>query len=388
MELLKKYYKRMKAFGKNYFLILLSASVFGCTAYSESKNETEQRNFVPVVKLTTQNLIIPHEYVSEIEAVKNVEIRVRIEGYLEKIYIDEGQEVKKDQLLFKINDEEYKAELSSANANLKNAVAEAKIMKLEVEKIKSLVEKNVLSKTELEVAKAKLEAANAKAEEAASTKTNAEIKLNRTTIKAPFDGVIDRIPFKIGSLVDEGTLLTTVSDVKSIYAYFKVSENEYLEYIKNKIENNDSNGSEIVELVLANGSNYPHKGKIETIEGEFEKNTGSIAFRAKFSNPDKILKHGATGKVRLNTSIENALLVPQKATFEIQDKIYVFSVETNNTTKIKSFVPASRYKNFYIVESGLKKDEIVVFEGIQSMKENTKIDPKMVIPNSSDTNIL
>ncbi|WPP49464.1 efflux RND transporter periplasmic adaptor subunit [Catalinimonas niigatensis] len=322
-----------------------------------------------------------YSYVADVQAVQNVELRARVQGFLEKVYVDEGQEVKKGQLLFKINDEEYKAELAKAKANLKSAIAEAKAAELEVDRLRVLVDKNVISRTELDVSLAKLDAVNAKIEEATSAETNAAMRLSYTSIRAPFDGIIDRIPLRTGSLIDHGTLLTTASDVSSVYVYFNVSEGEYLEYVKNQLLN-PTEKNEVVTLTLADGSRYPHKGNIETMEGEFKASTGSIAFRAHFPNPDKILKHGATGKISLSNTINDALMIPQKAVFEIQDKNFVFVVDSNNQISMRSFVPKIRFSHYYIVESGLQPGDRIVYEGIQDISDGMYITPQPIVMDS------
>jgi membrane fusion protein (multidrug efflux system) len=316
-----------------------------------------------------------------VQAVRNVELRARVPGFLEKIYVDEGQEVKKGQPLFQLNAEEYKVELAKADAILNDAIAEAKASALEVERVAILVDKKIVAKTELALAKSKLKSAQARIDEARSSQSAARLKLSYTYIKAPFDGIIDRIPMKVGSLINEGTLLTTVSDVHAVYAYFNVSENEYLEYKKSRGQN-PGKQTTTVQLVLADRSVYKHSGKIETVEGEFDKSTGSIAFRARFDNPDKLLKHGATGTILLANPIKDALLVPQKAVMEIQDKNYVFVVDADNKVTMKDFQPKARFSYFYIADSGLEPGEKIVYEGIQSLREGAQIQPQYVLMDS------
>ncbi|WKN46181.1 efflux RND transporter periplasmic adaptor subunit [Tunicatimonas pelagia] len=337
---------------------------------------TEEIQNLPVTQILMRDTTLHREYVADIQAIQNVELRARVPGFLERIYVDEGQEVKKGQLLFKINDEEYKAELAKAKANMQNTIAEAKAVELEVDRLRVLVDKNVISKTELDVAQARLEAVNARIAEARSAETNATMRVSYTSIRAPFDGIIDRIPLKTGSLIEHGTLLTTASDISNVFAYFYVSESEYLQYMKMR-GNAEANSNE-VHLILADGSPYPHMGKIETMEGEFKASTGSIAFRARFPNPEKILKHRATGRISLSSTIENAVIVPQKSVFEIQDKNYVFLVDSLNQVKMKNFVPKTRFSHYYIVESGLKPGDRIVFEGIQNLQEGMQIEPQHV----------
>ncbi|MCC9136988.1 efflux RND transporter periplasmic adaptor subunit [Pontibacter silvestris] len=359
--------------------IYFSIGVFivGCSAESKVVNETKSEQVLPVTQIISKDTVLQHQYVADIQAVQNVELRARVPGFLEKVYVDEGQEVKKGQLLFKINDEEYKEELAKARANLQSTLAEAKGIKLEIDRLRMLVEKNVISKTEIDVAQAKLDAANSRIGAARSSVSNAAIKLSYTSVKAPFDGIIDRIPQRTGSLIEQGTLLTTASNISAIFVYFNVSENEYLQYVKTEADNPEKNSNK-VRLTLADGSPYPYEGNIETVESEFKSGTGSIAFRARFPNPDKTLKHGASGNIILSNAVEDAVLVPQKAVFEIQDKNYVFLVDSTNQVKMQSFVPRTRFSSFYIVESGLKPGDRIVLEGIQSVEAGTRITPKHV----------
>ncbi len=358
-------------------LVLIIVILVACSKSSSS--DTPVISEFPVTQVIRKDTVLFHQYVVDIHAVRNVEIRARVQGYLDFIYVDEGQSVKAGQLLFKINDEEYKAEEARARAAVNSAIAEEQAMQLEVERVSILVEKNVVSQTELRLAKAKVEIAKAKVEEEKSHLLKAKIRYAHTNIKAPFDGVVDRIPFKIGSLINEGHLLTTLFDSDFVYAYFRVSEKEYLEYIKSHPDDRRSND---VELIQADGNFHSKAGRIETLEGEFDTSTGTIAFRAKFPNPQHILKHGSSGKIRLSNSIENALLIPQKATFEIQDKTFVYLVDKENKLKVRSFVPGSRLSYFYIVESGLKEGDRIIYEGIKEARDGMQINPYTVLKDS------
>jgi membrane fusion protein (multidrug efflux system) len=369
----------------HHWAILLVTALFACSCTTQSKDTSEEKDSVltiPVTVLKSQKTALHREYVADIHAVKNVEIYARVKGYLEQVYVDEGKDVKKGQVLFRINSEEYLSNLAKAKANLQSAVADAKGAELELRRVKLLVEKNVISKTEVDVAEAKLAAANAKIEEAKSERSTAGLHLAQTQIKAPFDGVVDRLPYKTGSLINEGTLLTTLSDTRNIFAYFNVSENEYLEYTKAR--GAASNQNAVVELELADGSYFRHKGTIETMEGAFDEGTGSIAFRARFSNPEKLLKHGSTGTIRLTNTVENAILIPQKAAFEIQDKSFVYVLQNGNKIRTRSFIPQSRLGDYYVVKSGLKAGETIVYEGLQGLKEGATINPKTIATDSAN----
>ncbi len=351
---------------------IFACIIISCSSKKQSSPGEASAGF-PVITIAQRDTLLHTDYVSDIQAVKNVEIRARVQGFLEKIFVDEGKEVKKGQPLFQINDQEYVTELARAKATVSSAMAEAKAAELEATRVKELADKKIVSITEYELAAARLKAARAKVDEALSVQTHAQTKLSYTHILSPFDGVIDRIPLKLGSLVDAGALLTTISDVHDIYAYFHVSENEYLHYKKNRQEGEPSGRS--IQLILADGSTYAQSGKIETIDGEFNDNTGAIAFRARFPNPSKLLKHGASGKVRLTTTVKQAILVQQKAVFEVQDKNYVFVVDANNQVKQRGFITDKRVAQYYIVRSGLKPGEKIVYEGIQRIRDGMKITP-------------
>lgn len=361
------------------YMSLPAFAMAGCAAKGEKTNENEIK-VLPVTQLIAKDTMLYRSYVTNIQAVQNVEIRARVSGFLEKIYVDEGQEVKKGQLLFSISDAEYRAELAKAKAVLSNVIAETKAAELETERVKLLVEKKVVAESELDVAKARLLAAEAKIDEARSAEANAERRLSYTEVRAPFNGIIDRIPLKTGSLINEGSLFTTVSDTREVYTYFSVSETEYLRYTKSLAKGADHYKK--VQLELADGTRYHHTGTIETIEGEFEENTGSIAFRARFPNPDKLLKHGASGKIKLSSELDSAVIIPQKAVFEMQDKNYVFVVDADNRVKMRSFTPQTRFAHFYIVEAGLKPGDRVVCEGVRSIRDGVKIKPRPVAMDS------
>lgn len=363
---------------KNILPYLFILAIAGCTAKGSEQEESVKAAELPVIKLTAADTSIYTGYVGDIQAVQNVEIRSKVTGYLEQIFIDEGKEVTKGQPLFKINDQPYRIELAKAQSILKNAEAEAYAASLEVKRVQLLVDKKIISNTELDLAKAKHKSAEARVSEAKTHVDEAGLRLSYTTIRSPFSGVIDRIPFKLGSLVNDGTLLTTVSDLSTVVAYFNVSENEYLQYFRKQLRNEKTPQDHAAELLLADGSLYKYAGKIETMESEFDESTGSIAFRAKFPNPDKLLKHGSSGKVRLTTPVENVVIVPQKAVFDIQDKNYVFVVGKDNRVHMKSFIPHTRLDQSYVVQSGLQPGEVIVYEGTQSIKDGSLIMPRLV----------
>jgi len=360
---------------KNSLLLLLALPVLfnACNPKGEEKTEIET---IPVTQVISLDTNLYTDYVAEIHAIQNVEIRAKVNGFLEKIHVDEGRYVLKGQLLFSINQAGYREDLNRSKAMFRSARADARSAEIELTNVTLLFKKNVVSATELEIVKNKLAGANAKVEEALANEESAEHKLSYTLIRAPFNGFINRIPYKIGSLIEEGSLLTSISENNQVFAYFDVSEKEYLRYAQNVVK--DSMSSKTVELVLANGQMHSSKGKIETIDGEIEASTGNIAFRARFNNPDKILKHGASGKVRMTKRYVNVLAIPQKATFEIQDKLYVYVVNKEGVVETRNISSEHRLSHIFLVSKGLKDKDVIVYEGIQNVREGMKIKPQFI----------
>lgn len=344
-------------------IALSSLLLFSC---NKKKEEKEEATVYPVTSPVVMDTVIDKEYVAQIQSVKNIEIRAQEKGFLEKIYVDEGQFVHQGQTLFRIMPQLYQAELLKAKAEVEQA-------SIELKNASTLASNNIVSKNERAMAKAKLDAANAEAK-------LAQIHLSFTDIKAPFSGIINRIPRKLGSLIDEGDLLTSLSDNSNMYSYFNVSEPEYLSYQMHAADR----GSNEVSLLMANGELLPEKGQIQTIEGEFDNETGNIAFRAKFPNPNKLLRNGETGKVRMTLPLRNALIIPQKATYEIQDQKYVFVIGKDGVARSKNIKVAYELPDVYVVGSGLEKDDKILLEGVQKVKDDQKVqtkfqDPKKVL---------
>jgi membrane fusion protein (multidrug efflux system) len=353
------------------FFIVYIFSVMACSSKKEENTSVEK---FPVTSPAVMDTVFSKEYVAEIQSVQNVELRARVKGFIEKIHVDEGQSVQAGQVLFTVSSQEFREELLKANAMFKSAVAESKVAEVELKTTKTLVEKNIVSATELEMAEAKSEAIQAKIDEAKSAISSAQLNLSFATIKAPFSGTINRIPNKAGSLIEEGTLLTAISNNKEVFAYFYVSEKEYLEFIKQ----NDLRRNKNVSLIMADNQMHKFKGTVETTESEVDKNTGTIGFRARFPNPEQFLKHGSTGKVILSSELKDAMIVPQKSTFEIQENTYVYVVDKDNVVHMRSIVPKIRMSNLYVLESGLSVDDKIIYEGIQRVKEGDKVSPDPV----------
>lgn len=360
----------------NLLALLAMALIVQACSSGQSKKQKDELAEIPVLTLTPQDTAVSINYVADIQAIKNVDIRSRTRGFIEKVLVDEGQQVRKGQLLFKLNDNEFLIDLNKAKASLSSAISASEIAKVELERIKTLVDKKVISKSELSLGKARLDEAESRIKSAKAMIDEANQKLSYANIRSPYDGMIDRIPLKTGSLIDEGELLTSISDTRQMYAYFDISENEYLQFTRNQKGRFEQNKA--ISLILSDGSTYPIQGKIQTHENVFSGATGSIAFRAVFDNPNHILKHGASGKVQLHSKLAQSILIPQKSVFEIQDKSYVFVVDKQNRVKMKSFTPKMRLTGYYVCGKGLSAGETIVYEGIQQIRDGAKIEPVKV----------
>lgn len=370
-----------------YVWIVICTGIFfiSCGTKKETKQVAQEtfQVFQPIVIDTSYE----KSYVADIHSMQNVEVRARVKGFIEKILVDEGKPVKAGQTLFVFNNLMLKEELLKANAQLKNAVAELKVAEVELKNVRNLVEKKVVSETELEMARAKKEAIEAKILEAKAAVSIAELHISYSQIKAPFDGVINRIPYKVGSLVDEGTLLTSLSNNKEMFAYFNVSEKEFLRFSKS----NELTKQNKLSLLLADNTPFKYKGRIETAETEVDKATGNIAIRARFANPEYLLKHGATGKVILKGVLDDALVIPQKSTFEIQDKVNVYVVDSKNLVRTRTVEVLWRLPHLYVIGAGLSTGDKVIFEGMQLVKEGdsvqaTPVDLRSLLPQLLKTN--
>lgn len=348
---------------KSILMFAAIATLF-LTASCESKKEKKEEH----VKFLVTNPIkkdtsITKDYVSQIHSIRHIELRALERGYLKAIHVDEGQHVKKGQPMFNIMPNIYEADLQKAKA-------EAKVAEIELQNTQLLKDGNVISENELAMAKASFDKANAEV-------SLAQTHLGFTNIKAPFDGIMDHLHVREGSLLDEGELLTTLSDNSEMWVYFNVPESEYLDYIMST----DKDHKKEVELLMANNKKFNQKGIVETIEGEFNNETGNIAFRATFPNPDGILRHGETGSVLMTIPFTDALIIPQKATFEVLDKKYVFVIDKENIARQTEVFVAAELPHLFIISKGLKPDDRILVDGIRMVKNKEKIETEFAKPS-------
>jgi membrane fusion protein (multidrug efflux system) len=298
---------------------------------------------------------ITREYVSQIRAIQHIELRAQERGYLTGINVDEGQLVKNGRKMFQIMPLLYQAEFQKAGA-------EAQFAQIEYQNTKVLADSSVVSPNELALAKAKMSKAQAEL-------ALAKVHMDLTEIKAPFSGIMGRFHVRMGSLVDEGELLTTLSDNSTVWVYFNVTESEYLDYKSRSADDSPIS----VKLLMANGSLFEQTGKVETIEADFNNETGNIAFRAAFANPKGLLRHGETGKVLMTVPLRNALIIPQKATFEVMDKRYVFVVDEHNVVRSRQISVAHEVPHLYVVDSGLSPNDKILIDGLRKVRDGNEI---------------
>lgn len=364
------------------YTLLVLAVLSGCASSSaKTENAGMPAAELPVFKVTALPATTYREYNATLEGKVNVEIRPQVDGYLDKIYVDEGAYVKAGQPLFRINERTYQEQVSNSAASLMAAKANEEKAKLEVDRLSPLVQNNVVSDIQLKTANAAYQAAKANVAQAQAMVSNARINLGYTLITAPVSGYIGRIPFKTGSLVGRGETqpLTMLSDVNEVYAYFSMSEVDFINF-KNKVE-----GKTIadkvkklppVELLLADNSTYTEKGRIETMEGQFDKNIGAISFRAVFPNSAGLLRSGNTGRVKIPEQLAAALLIPQEATFELQDKVFVFAVGDSNKVVSKPITISGKNGSYYFVEKGVSPGERIVYTGLDRLRDGAVIAPQ------------
>ncbi|RZJ62079.1 MAG: efflux RND transporter periplasmic adaptor subunit [Hymenobacter sp.] len=352
---------------KRLLLLLSLCSAYGFTSCSEKKEEKEEQIKLLVTSPLKQDTTVTKEYVAQIHAYQHIELRALEKGYLQKIFVDEGQVVHQGQPMFQITPVVYKADLQKSQA-------EANYVGMEYKNTKALADSNIVSKNELALSKAKYD--KAKAEVAL-----AQTHVGFTSINAPFTGIMDHFQGRLGSLVDEGDLLTTLSDNSKMWVYFNVPEAEYLAYKAQATADNIVN----VKLLMANNEVFKYPGVIKTIEADFNNETGNIAFRATFPNPNGLLRNGETGSVLMSVPLKNVVLIPQKATFEILEKKYVYTVDNNSVVHQREITIGSEMPDLYVIKGGLTGNEKILLEGLRKVKDGDKISytyesPKKVLP--------
>lgn len=371
----------MHVSGARLFLYGVILLLVSCNGKKQTTSASGTVKAFPVIVLQPTPAKVYTDYPATVQGIQNVEIRPKIDGYVEGIYVDEGATVRKGQLLFRINAPQYEQDVRTAEANIKIAAADVNAAQMQVNKVEPLVKQDIISKFELESALYTLEAKKAALAQAQAALNNAEINLSYTTIYSPVDGVIGILPNKIGSLISSTTTnpLTTVSDIRSIYAYYSINEKQGLDFFASSRKGTMQQkllSLPPVQLVLANGSVFPLEGKVETASGLINAQTGSVNMRATFPNPDGLIRSGSSAVVRMSQQIDTALLIPQKATYQIQGKLFAYVVDTADKVSSVEVTTGSSYLDYYVVTGGLKKSDRVVADGIGNLREGMLIKPQ------------
>ncbi|HVV04806.1 MAG TPA: efflux RND transporter periplasmic adaptor subunit [Puia sp.] len=347
---------------------------------------------LPVITATAMPATTYQDFTASVEGKHDVEIRPQLDGYLTGIEVDEGAYVHKGQTLFIIDRRPFEEQLNNAKAALVAAKASVENAKINVDKLKPLVEGNVVSDVQLKSAQASYDNAKAAEDQAQAAVESARINLGYTTITAPSDGYVGLIPFKTGSLVTKAMsgYLTVVSETKDMRVYFSMSEPDFLafkEKYPGKTVADKVKQMPPVELVLADNSVYPQKGKVELVEGQFDRTVGAIKFRASFPNAEGMLRSGSTGKVRIPTVYKSVLVVPQDATFELQGKVFVYTVADSNKIVTKPLSISGRTTNYYFVANGVKQGDKIVLSSMSTtlfggLRDGMVITPQMISTDS------
>lgn len=357
-------------------LLLATAALYGCADGQASQTGAPEKTY-PVLTLQPSSLSLSSRHVAAIQGVKDVELKADVDGFLRRIHVDEGQFVRKGQLLFELDTDKLQEQLLSISSEIAAAEQQLSLAKLEVERVQPLVKQGIISGYELESALSNQKLNEARIAEAKARRRNLQIQIGRARIAAPADGMVGRIALREGSLVARNNMLTTLSDISRVQAYFSINEQAYLQLFQ-QLE-----GSSLqqklaqlppVQLELADGSLYPHQGRIETIDGQVNASTGTLRLRAVFPNPEQLIRSGSSGNVLLPEQYEHVWLVPKAATFEVLNKTFVYRVDGQQQAESISIQQVNETGDAYVVRGGqLKGGDRIVLEGADKLKEGQKL---------------
>lgn len=373
-------------------LALTSTGVLFLSCNSGKTKELDKKNnaiALPIYSIDTSSANTIKDYIGTIEGKVNVEIRPQVEGILEEIYVDEGDFVKADQKLFKINASAYDEILNNMVATENVAKAKLQNARLEMERLRPLVENEVISEVRLKSAHSEYDVAKASLQQASAAVRSADIDKQFTTIKAPVSGYIGRIPKRVGNLVtkNDSQSLTVLSDVQEVYVYFSMSESDFLYFTKKQAKQDLQDASykadgkirklafPEVSLVLADGEAYSQKGRVDAVNGQVNRTTGAISLRATFPNTDNILRTGSTGTLKFVETQKGVIQIPQVSTSELQDKTFVYVVDNKNTVHRRSIKIEGKSNSNYIISEGLAVGDRILMSGFDKISEGATIIP-------------
>ncbi|MDE5432573.1 efflux RND transporter periplasmic adaptor subunit [Elizabethkingia meningoseptica] len=366
---------------KSSFIISAALILSSCGKGDNNQAYNQQPPELPIGVVTQQDVTIPREYATSIEGVSTVEIRPQVSGYLSRIFVDEGDYVRAGQVLFKIEDRIFQEQLRSAQATLVSANAALATANIELNRKKELAKNNMVSSIQVKEAETAYNSARGSVSQAQAAIESSKINLNFAAIKAPVSGYIGRFKYRIGSLLSPTNAdpITILSDIHQVYAYFSLSENDFVNFqnqhpgntIEEKLKNTPA-----VNLILSNGEQYETSGRINAVEGQFNKTTGAITMRAVFDNSKSTLRSGNTGKIVLEQKYPNATLLPVASTMMIQDKVYVFSLDKQNKAIQIPVEVAGKAGTNYIVTNGLKAGDRYIVTGFERLQPGTPVVPQ------------
>lgn len=374
----------MKNTTKTLFMAVIAALAVSCSKKEEAPQAPAPA--LDVVAAANKDVVGYTLFPANIQGKINNDVRAKIQGYIQEVYVHEGQVVSKGQPLFKLEANNLTETASAAKSGIAVAQANVNVAQVEVDKLIPLVQKSIISNVQLETAKANLASAKSMLAQAKANFGSANANVDYSVVRAPISGIVGQLPLKKGSLVGpaDPTALTTIADISSVYAYFSMNEKEYFQFL------NEAPGKQLgekiknlpeVELQLADGSIYSEKGKIETVSGQIDAATGTVQFRVAFANPNKMLSNGNSGTIRLPKKYTNVLVVPEVASYEQQGKVNVYKVI--NDTVVSTVVEVTdRVNNLLIINSGIKEGDVVVVSGVGSLRNKMAIKPK---PANLDT---
>lgn len=361
-------------------MLLITTVFLSCKNDRQQAPNQEEVESYQVITVNPQKTTIHTDFPVTLQGIQDVEIRPKVNGFISDILVDEGQKVSKGQLLFRLFAPEYEEQLVQSQAAIQSIEAELEEAKLQIEKTKPLVQEGVIGKYELESAQHQLKNKTAQLNQAKSVRKSAEVNVGYTQIRAPFDGVMDLIPYKKGSLVSSSSPnpLTRISDISRINVYFSINEKQFFDWMEKsggKSVTDYINGQGEINLILPNNQLFNQKGIVDMVSGQVDSKTGSIALRAVFPNPDQVLRSGNSATLRVYEKLDNALLIPQRATVEIQGKRFVYKVDdegmvTSVAVDLLEHTPSNEY---FIVKSGLIAGDRIIAEGLVSIREGVKI---------------
>ncbi len=366
--------------------LFIAATVIGLVASCGGKQEEVPQKMIgtyKVVNLEKTNTTLLAEYPASLEGIMDIDIRPKIDGYIEQILVDEGQEVTKGQVLFRISNPQFSQDMQSLAASVAAAESAVATAELQVTKTKPLVDQGIISAFELKNVELALQARKAELQRAKAQYSNGVTNVGYTTIKSPVNGMVGTIPYRIGSYVNSATAqpLTRVSDISTIYAYFSISEKQQLDIvaeIEGKTFQEKIAKIPEVNMVLSNGDLYTHPGKIQTFSGQVNTQTGAFNVRANFPNAEKLLRSGNSATIQIPTYLENVIIIPQKATVELQDKRMAYILDGDKVKAVPVKVRAVPGGKFFVVDEGLTEKDQLVIEGIGILTEGTVIKPDFV----------